>query len=620
MDKQKKKGPIRFEAIVPFGIVCAATGVYFSLFFDGHLRRGVEWAATEANGAEVNVGSLKTNFLSGAFSMGQIQVTDPSAPAKNRVQIGEVKFKFLWDALLRAKFVIDIASVNGIELNTPRKSPGYLVPPSTNSMSGRLMSYAKDRLSKTSLGDVAKVLEGVNPLDGLKEIQGSLKSLAKVEATRAELDKKEKEWGQTLATLPNEKDLASVRARLTAISTGGGSNPAELAQRVSSVKSLIQESETKIASVKSVGDKLTADVNGFSGAVKEIEAMIAQDRADLEKRLRLPSIDAKSLGEQLFGQQVLSRVADVQRYSEMGRRYLAAKKKDPEEEVKPARGKGRDYHFPVTTGYPKFWLKKAEISSKGDYSALGGDVSGEIRDVTSSPAQLGRPTVAILKGDFAKQNIRSVEAKLTLDHTKDVAVDSIQAKVGSFPVERQMLTESDSLKLGFAKAVGSASLEAQLKGDEFVFGLGSAFEQVSYDVQAQSKLLEQILQGVVKEVPRVTLQAKVSGKLDQPEIAIDSNLASALGRGFEKQLQAKLAEARKAVDELIQKQVGEPKRQLLARYEAARAQLTAQVESRRKEVEALKGQAQAKLASLTKTAAPAPVQNAVDQLKKKLPF
>ena len=53
----KKKGPIRFEAIIPVLVISIITFAYFSYYFDRHLKSLFEYVGTQANGAEVNISS-----------------------------------------------------------------------------------------------------------------------------------------------------------------------------------------------------------------------------------------------------------------------------------------------------------------------------------------------------------------------------------------------------------------------------------------------------------------------------------------------------------------------------------------------------------------------------------
>src|SRR6185437_5670974 len=105
------KGPIRTGAVFPVLMAFVIAFVFFHFFFDWSLKRGLEWTATHVYGAEVDVGSVKTSFLDGSILVRNIQVTDKQSPSLDFVRIGEVHFGFLWDALLRVKFVIDDAGI-----------------------------------------------------------------------------------------------------------------------------------------------------------------------------------------------------------------------------------------------------------------------------------------------------------------------------------------------------------------------------------------------------------------------------------------------------------------------------------------------------------------------------
>src|SRR5205085_680117 len=105
-------------------ILIAIIGVYFMLFFDGNLRRGLEYAGSHINGAEVDVGRVSTSFTGARLEIDNIQVTDKEHPERNTIQLGSIKFQMSWDALLRAKILVKEASILDIQALMPRKSPG----------------------------------------------------------------------------------------------------------------------------------------------------------------------------------------------------------------------------------------------------------------------------------------------------------------------------------------------------------------------------------------------------------------------------------------------------------------------------------------------------------------
>ena len=162
----KKKGPIRFEAIIPVLVMSLLTFGYFSYYFDHHLKSLFEYVGTQGNGAEVNVASVKTSFLRGSFDLNGLQVTDKEKPTHNMLEIENMHFQYVWDALLRMKFVVDDASINNIQISKPRKHPGKVLPPEPakpskiNELQIEVISQVKNKYGKNVLGDVATLLEG----------------------------------------------------------------------------------------------------------------------------------------------------------------------------------------------------------------------------------------------------------------------------------------------------------------------------------------------------------------------------------------------------------------------------------------------------------------------------
>ncbi len=67
-DSQKPKdykegGLIRWSAVIPFFIIVALCAAYFKLFFDSHMKAGLEWAGYKALGTEVNISNFETSFV-----------------------------------------------------------------------------------------------------------------------------------------------------------------------------------------------------------------------------------------------------------------------------------------------------------------------------------------------------------------------------------------------------------------------------------------------------------------------------------------------------------------------------------------------------------------------------
>lgn len=580
----KSKGPIRTGMVVPTLILMALVYGYFFFFFDGHLRRGIEFGASRLYGAEVNVASVRTSFLHASFQMRGLEVTDKEYPERNLVQIGDIHFAALWDALLRGKVAIDDASVLDVQAYTPRRHPGYVAPPPPPSAPGtgvlaqaqsQVLEQTRSQFNQNFLGDIANVASGVDPKAQLKNIQGSLKAQLRAEELTKELDAKKAEWQKRIQDLPKSKDIDELQAKIKALNLNGG-NPLEIAGKIKQAKELVEQAQAKVKQVETAQSQLTGDIANYSKAAADLEKLAQQDVSDLQKRLAIPSLDPKAFSTQLFMAMIEKRLTGIRQYIEIARKYMPkkptpaekaaaaekARKAKEEELVPPARGEGRTYHFPITKGYPLFWLKHAAVSSEISQSEWAGKVRGDVTDVTTSPSELGRPTKIHVVGDFPKQKIGGFDLLATLDHTGERAKETIAAKVGSFLVVNQMFADTPSVRLGLKEAVGSGSLNATLVDMSLDVGIASQFAKPVFDFDAQSAPVKEIFGAVLRGIPQITMNAEVKGSWDRFGIQVNSNLGSELSGGFQKQLQAKLGAAKAQLDSMVNEKVGPAKKKV----------------------------------------------------------
>jgi len=582
--KQPKKtaGPIRTGALVPSLILIALVWSYFFFFFDSHLRKGIEFGASRVHGAEVNVGRVKTSFWGASFEMNDLEITDKEKPEQNLVQVGTIRLSMIWDALLRGKVAVEDASVLAIQPWTKRARPGHVdpPPPPADPKAGLLakaqeqvMQQTRAKFNENFLGDIADVVAGTDPKDQLKNIQGELKAQAAAEKLEKELTAKKIEWEKRIKDLPQPKDIQAIEAKIKALNLNT-KNPLELAGNLKKAKDILGEAEAKIKLVDQTQSQLTGDITTYTNAAASLEKLAAQDVADLQKRLKIPSIDPKEFSTQLFLTMVEKKLTGVRKYVEIARKYMPPKKtpaqiaadkaaaKD-DELIPRKRGEGRTYAFPITKGYPLFWLKKAAISSEINQTEWAGKASGEIIDVTTSPSDLGRPTRLHLAGDFPKQNLHGLDFQATLDHTKESAKESIKASIGAFPVMNQLFTpETSSVKLGLKEAVGSGSLTATLADQTVSMNIDSKFDKAKFDFDAKSGPVKEVLGAVLGSIPTVTMNAGVTGSWDKFNININSNLGQELSNGFQKQLQAKLGEAKAKLDTFVNEKIGPNKKKV----------------------------------------------------------
>ncbi|MDG0815740.1 TIGR03545 family protein [Bdellovibrio svalbardensis] len=621
---KKKKGIIRWGAIIPFTIISLLVGLYFHFFFDGHLRRGMEWVGYKALGAEVNIADLKTSFFDASIRIQGIELTDAEKPTHDSIKIGDVRFSMLWDALLRVKFVINEAAVEQIEFGVKRQSPGKVAPPPPvsnepgvlSTEGGKLKADAQKELEArygdNVLGDVIGMLSGTDPNAQLQKLQETLPSKAMIEKFQKDLESKQQTWDARLKNLPQGKDIQALGDRLNKIQYKDFKSPQELTSALQQLDAVYKDADGKYKQIQAVTDDLGKDLKALQTQYQDIEKQVKVDIKSLEQHFKIPQLDAKALTMAVFSRYLAPYKAKFFRYKDLAEKYLPPKflkkgqDKTEEEEVaiQPhPREKGISYEFGRPNSYPMFWLKRTAVSSQAGSSPNAGNIKGEILDITSNQRLIGRPTVATLAGDFPGMQIFGFLAKLSLDNRKDDAIIKYLLKVDSYALEGKELVQSPDVHIAFNKATGALGIEGSLVGfKDLNVSLDNKFTKIDYSVSSKNEIADQILKAVFAGIPVVTLTAQGQGVLPKVDLAINSNLGPELQKGFEKQIQAKIDEARKKIQAYVEQEIGKQKAQVEAELNKLKSQFEGEIKKAQVQLDDQKKQVESKVNSAKKDA------------------
>lgn len=573
----KKKGPIRFEAIIPVLVLSLLTFAYFSYYFDRHLKSLFEYVGTQGNGAEVNVGSVKTSFIHGSFDLNGLQITDKEKPTHNMLEIENMHFKYLWDALLRMKFVVDDASINNIQISKPRKSPGRVLPPEPakpskiNELQIEVISQIKNKYGKNVLGDIAVLLEGGDYKSQIEKIRDELKSEARVKTMLLDVNTKKEFWDGKIKTLSDTSKIKEIEAQIQAISKK--KNVLEQAKGVTDLNDLLKDVNKQYKEIQVASKQLQTEVNNVAKYPKELEELVKQDIASLKNRFAVPQIDFKDMAMHLFAGEFAEYIAKARKYQALAKQYIP-EKKEKEEVVPPKRSQGKNFEFPITTGYPLFWLKRAALSSKGTTDSYSGNVSGELTNVTTSPKTVGLPIKLDMRGDFPGVKVMGVQALITADFTKTIAEQSALIKIGSFVVPEKMFVNDEKMKFGFQNAIGATTIKAHLKQEQVSMSWDSVLSQPKFLIESKTKLAQEMLTNILNGISSITINGSAAGTFKNLDMNISSNLGDELGNGFKREIGNKIAEAQNKIQSLVDEKITKPKNDLMAAIGGNQANLS----------------------------------------------
>ncbi|MFN7455438.1 MAG: TIGR03545 family protein [Pseudobdellovibrionaceae bacterium] len=628
--KAKAKGPIRWEAVVPFTIIMALMVAYFHFFFDSHLRKAMELGGYFVIGSEVNVANVDTSFFKGSLRIQGIQITDAAKPTHNLVEIGDVRFGVLWDGLLRARVVVEEMAVEQIKIGTLRKSPGKVKPPeekksedgpsAVDQLKDKALNKVEEKYDGNVLGDLATLLSGGSAQGIQGEIEGNIQAKKMVADLQSSLKEKQKAWDERLKALPKPKEIEDLGKRLSQVKTKDFKTPQELEQSLRQIDAIVKDADAKYKSVDQTGKDLRAEFKALDAEIKKIDEQIKADIKELEARFKIPSLDANSLSKALFASYLDPYLAKLNFYKSAFEKYappnVVAKVKgqptgDPDLQIQPRpRSQGTSYEFGRPGSYPIFWIKKISVSSQAGASPDAGNVAGQILDITSNQLLTNKPTVAKLNGDFPSLGVGGFKTELTFDNRKAESLIQFFLNVSDLQIQKKQLLSSSDVGIELAKSSGQMNTELRLLDyKQLDLTVNNRFNQNEFAITSKEKVAQEILTGAFAALPTLTLDVKGSGNLPTPRLSVDSNAGREIARALETQIKGKIAEAKAKIEKYVQDQIGAEKAKLEAEVNKIKSQFEGEVSKVQAQIDNEKNKANAQVNAAKK--------DSENQLKKK---
>lgn len=579
--KIKVQGPIRTGLVLFLTIFFTLTFCYFNFFFDSHLKMLMQWGATKVNGAEVNIAEVKTSFLHLSFQMGRTQFTDSSMPDFNIIEFDQVVFALLPDGILRAKVVINESSLLGLKLHQKRAYPGKVLPPepvAKDSKPSPLMLAFNAQKQKmlhqaaqgNVLGDVLQVLQADSLKEGLENELKSLSSEKKIDALISNVKNKEIIWKKKYQTILKENKLKEYVT--TAKSIVPSKNPKELLGQLKQLDDLRKKAQSELKGLQENVNLLQKDFASVKTEVSQVPQWIADDIDAIKAKLKIPALKTDGLANELFQRLIFSYVGPYLPYIEKIKPYWEANQSAKNDRIKPpTRGEGRNIAFPRKGGYPAFWLKKLQISASSSDENKNPDfaIRGELLNVNSSPAKLGIPISLHIAGDMRAKNVFGLEAlaqaKFDSEQEKFAGL-FFKGGVQFFALPTFTFADSDKVYLALNDAKVTASFHGEFFDQTPQAGLELKIIPHSWDVHAEKKLVQDILQNIVAKFDSVNVTAMLQGSWNNLSMSLESDFASKLGAALAVELNQQLNSLKAKLSQLIDEKLAVKKNELFAKF------------------------------------------------------
>lgn len=567
-----KKGPL-------LGFLGALLIVWALVFFlfDPVLKRALVAGAQAANGAKVDVGSLKTKWRRGTLEIRGVEVADAQDTMKNTVSFEQALFQLNVPAALRGKAVVSEASVKGIRFGTKRRTDGRLplTRPSKLELAVReKLGFKKEASVGAQLkGNVAAEVDAAK-LGGLKKVED-----AKAKATEVEARWKAKP-DEAKAI---EAEAKSISEELKTLGQGG-SAPADILRKAQQAQALQGRIKALQARVDAVKKDAQNDLSSVSSAVKEADALRQKDLNGLLAAAGLPTLDPQDLTRRLLGPQASGKLANALKWLSWAREKAAARKAaDP---PPPPRRRGVDVEFPRRHSYPQFLLEKATLDGALDEELAGRPLGfgGILLGVTSNPKLYGKPASLALAG--SSEGL-ALNVKVTLQQQLEPTAIVAEFDGSGFPLAGSVLGDDEvggTLKSGALRVAGVLrSAGAEWDGQVSARASGVSIEPKVALAGAAGRLVSDALRGL----PGFSARVGISGREDDLKFAVSSDIGDVVAGAMKKAVAGELEAQRKQLEAKVNALYEAQLEPLRAQQEKLQAQLLGPLDKQKGELDRL---------------------------------
>jgi uncharacterized protein (TIGR03545 family) len=448
-------------------------------------------------------------------------------------------------------------------------------------------------------------LLSLTPIDTIKSIVLDPAQLASVKAALAlaqRADSTRATLERSYATLRLQETVDSSRALLTRLQ---GMNVRTLGIQgartaVTDVRRTASQVDSARRRVETLATIARVAVDSLEGALRSIDDARKADYAFARRLIKLPSFDAPDIGAALFGRVTIDKVQQALYWTALARQYMPPGLLPKESDgPKRLRASGTTVHFVKPQAYPRFLLRRADLTVDVTDGPARGSYIAAVTNATTEPALVGTPTLFAVRRAAAGTGIDSLRVTGSLDHVKAKPRDVLTVQAGgvalpTFPIP--------GLPYRGDPGRGASELRLTLDGDQLAAHWTLSTRKLAWIADSAAKKLntiESLVARVLTGVASLQMNADVTGTLQAPKLAVSSNLdrvvADQLKSVAGEQVAAAEAKVRARVDSLV----AEKSAPIKARVAEIRADADKRVADARAKLDAEKTKLDAQLKALS---------------------
>ena len=534
---------IRWKGLVAFIIIIVIFGGFWLLFVDTIVKKSIEKLGTRAVGARVNVAKADLSLFPGGLELIGVQITNPDEPMKNAVEISRINTSIDSALLLRRKVIINEMALEGVRLDTPRKSSGAVKRSTEKSKSQKSSSEGTSKsisLPSFEIPSVKNILE--------KE---ELKSLTLISSFQKDIKTEKRKWEQVLKELPDKNKFEEYKHRIKKIKSSKKDKLGGLLSAVGEAASIKKEIKRDLKKIKSAAGDFKKILTTYEKRFKHISKAPQKDIDRLKNKYSISPKGLANMSRLLFGAQLSGWVEKAIAWNDRLQPVLqrSTKKGKGPVAVKPLRGKGVNIRFKEYRPLPDFLIQNV----KANVVLKAGNLTGNIKNITPDQDILGSPITFVFSGENLKK-LGTIKLNGKSDYVIPArAQNSINFSVKKMAISDLVLSDDAKFPVSLKSALANVDVRAVLRGDNIKTNINAVFSGVKlYSNPADKKaLMAKVMSSALSGVKNFKATVAVHGTIENYDVKIKSDLDQVLKRsvgGIVRKESAKLeAKLKKAV-------------------------------------------------------------------------
>ncbi len=534
-----------FLYILVISLICG----YFYFFFEKNIKWALEYTATKANGAEVNIGDFDINLKKAKITIRNIQVTDRKKPTHNLFSLNNLTGDIQIAPLLKAKTIIDLIQISSLDIGGKRKRPGKVLkdqflalPEILEESKAATNKTIADKYKNTLINNFYQLAKGESLKKQVNIIKDNLSSLKQVKKVEDLLKSKEDLWKKNIADLPDKNALKELEEQFKKIRDSKPKGATAIALQVKTASELIKNTKSKIKKIKETKSNFKTDLSAVNLEVKKIETSIKSDVEDLKKKFNVSSFDTDSLLESVLKPIIMERISFFYGYIAkmrekipfgLGEVSTEENQKAKKEKQKVNAFEGKNYAFGNKNSLPKFLIKKINIDGKISMKGYQGNIGGKIINVTDNQALVGSPMKIDLSANFAGENKKSILTNIIVNHTNpNQPQETGKISIKGLPIDKINLANSNKLKFTAKELVANFDVNFNILDEKVDLKISSLLDNLKFNFDADNKQVKNLLSLLSDNLTTVDLTTALTGTWSDLSTKFGSNLDKLIGNSL----------------------------------------------------------------------------------------